>query len=125
MGAKPVEPLRGTGALPTFFRVSAGAGWALAGDAGHHKDPLVARGIADAFRDAELIATAVARGWDGDLDEALGAYPGQRDAIARPLSAGNLVVAGGLASVPLDGLARALRAMADLEATLDPPRDGP
>lgn len=32
------EPLRGTAALPTFFRVSSGPGWALAGDAGHHKD---------------------------------------------------------------------------------------
>ena len=30
-----------------------GRGWALAGDADHHKDPIIARGIADAFRDLE------------------------------------------------------------------------
>jgi flavin-dependent dehydrogenase len=33
------EPLRGTAALPTFFRTSSGPGWALAGDAGHHRTP--------------------------------------------------------------------------------------
>jgi flavin-dependent dehydrogenase len=38
------EPLRGTAALPTFFRTASGPGWALVGDAGHHKDPLIARG---------------------------------------------------------------------------------
>jgi hypothetical protein len=38
------EPLRGTAALPTFFRTASGPGWALVGDVGHHKDPLIARG---------------------------------------------------------------------------------
>jgi flavin-dependent dehydrogenase len=61
------EQLRGTAALPTFFRTSSGPGWALVGDAGHHKDPLIARGIADAFRDADLVASAVSEGWRGDL----------------------------------------------------------
>ena len=51
------ERLRETAALPTFFRISSGPGWALAGDAGHHKDPVIARGIADAFRDVDLAAS--------------------------------------------------------------------
>ena len=35
--------------LLTYFRQAAGAGWALVGDAAHHKDPLAAHGIADAL----------------------------------------------------------------------------
>jgi 2-polyprenyl-6-methoxyphenol hydroxylase-like FAD-dependent oxidoreductase len=120
-GATPAEPVRGTGDLPTFFRVSAGPGWALAGDAGHHKDPLIARGIADAFRDAELITAAITGGWDGNLDQALAAYPAQRDASARPLSAANDSVASGLGSVPLGPLAEALGGLENLEGALDPP----
>jgi 2-polyprenyl-6-methoxyphenol hydroxylase-like FAD-dependent oxidoreductase len=87
------ERLRGISDLPSFFRVSAGPGWVLAGDAGHHKDPVIARGIADAFRDAELIAEAAVAGWDGGLDDALSAYPARRDQDAAPLAAANLDVA--------------------------------
>lgn len=118
--AAPVEPVRGTGALPTFFRVSAGRGWALAGDAGHHKDPLIARGIPDAFRDAELITAAVTAGWDGDLDQALAGYTARRDARARPLSAANDSVASGIGSVPLGPLAEALAELEKLENAVDP-----
>ena len=64
---------------PPFFRVSAGPGWALAGDARHHKAPFIARGATDAFRGAELIADAVTSGWDGDLDQTMTAYPAERD----------------------------------------------
>ncbi len=87
------EQLRGTAALPTFFRISSGPGWALAGDAGHHKDPVIARGIADAFRDADLVASAVVDGWHGDLEAALAEYGHQRDQCAIPLSDANLSVA--------------------------------
>jgi 2-polyprenyl-6-methoxyphenol hydroxylase-like FAD-dependent oxidoreductase len=120
-GAALAEPVRGTGDLPTFFRVSAGPGWALVGDAGHHKDPLIARGISDAFRDAELITAAVTSGWDGDLDQALADYTAQRDACARPLSAANDSVASGIGSVPLGPLAEALAGLESLEGVLDPP----
>jgi 2-polyprenyl-6-methoxyphenol hydroxylase-like FAD-dependent oxidoreductase len=120
-GAAPVEPVRGTGDLPTFFRVSAGPGWALVGDAGHHKDPLIARGMADAFWDAELITAAVTAGWDGDLDQALAGYTAQRDASARPLSAANDSVASGIGSVPLGALAEALGGLEKLEGAIDPP----
>jgi flavin-dependent dehydrogenase len=121
-GAAPVEPLRGTGDLPTYIRESAGPGWALAGDAGHHKDPLTARGISDAFRDAELITAAVTGGWDGDLDEALAAYPAQRDACARPLSAALDAATSGLGSLPLATLTEAIATAYKVEEALDPPR---
>ncbi len=113
------ERLRGTAALPTFFRMSSGPGWALVGDAGHHKDPVVARGIADAFRDADLAASAVAGGWHGDLEAALAEYGRQRDQCAIPLSDANLGIAR------LDMAAGALGAawfqMSALEQALDDP----
>jgi 2-polyprenyl-6-methoxyphenol hydroxylase-like FAD-dependent oxidoreductase len=87
------EPLRGTAALPTFFRTASGPGWALIGDAGHHKDPLIAQGITDAFRDADLVAAAVSAGWPGDLDAALAEYGRVRDQRSIPLSDANLGVA--------------------------------
>lgn len=92
-GAKVTEHIRGIGDLPTFFRRSAGPGWALIGDAGHHKDPLIARGIADAFRDAAVLADTVTRHWDSGLDEAVAAYERRRDRDARPLAEANLTIA--------------------------------
>jgi 2-polyprenyl-6-methoxyphenol hydroxylase-like FAD-dependent oxidoreductase len=52
------ERFVGTG-VPNFFRKPFGAGWALVGDAGYNKDFITAQGIHDAFRDAELCATAL------------------------------------------------------------------
>jgi flavin-dependent dehydrogenase len=60
-----VERFAGAADLPNFFRVPGGPGWALVGDAGHHKDPFLALGIADAFRDAALLADAVDTGLAG------------------------------------------------------------
>jgi 2-polyprenyl-6-methoxyphenol hydroxylase-like FAD-dependent oxidoreductase len=76
----------GTADLPNFFRTPWGPGWALVGDAGYHKDPYLAQGIADAFRDAELLADAVDRGLSGetDLDAALAGYEAERNAAAMP-----------------------------------------
>jgi 2-polyprenyl-6-methoxyphenol hydroxylase-like FAD-dependent oxidoreductase len=113
----PVERLHGTSELPTFFRTSAGPGWALIGDAGHHKDPVIARGIADAFRDADVLSAAILAGWDTDLDAAVAGYPGQRDMCSRPLSDANLDLAH------LDGSAESLGerwiTMAQLERRVD------
>jgi flavin-dependent dehydrogenase len=71
--------------VPGFFRRSWGPGWALVGDAGYYKDPVTGHGITDAFRDAELLADALASGLGGDrpLAEALAGYQEQRDSIAR------------------------------------------
>jgi len=72
--------------LPSYIRHAGRADWALVGDAVHYKDPLAARGIADAFLGAELLAHHVLTGWDGDLGEALTAYDHDiRSAFAQPL----------------------------------------
>lgn len=59
-----------------------GPGWVLAGDAGHHKDPVSAQGISDAFADAGVLADALDAGLSGaaGLDEALAGYAATRDA---------------------------------------------
>ena len=84
--AKREEKLYGT-AVSGFFRKPYGPGWALVGDAGYNKDYLTAQGISDAFRDAELCASAVAD-WLGsrrDFDEAMRAYQETRDQDAMPI----------------------------------------
>jgi flavin-dependent dehydrogenase len=67
--------------LPNFLRKPYGPGWALVGDAGAHKDPFLALGMCDGFRDADLLAAALDRHFaDGTpLDEALAGYEGQRN----------------------------------------------
>ena len=50
------ERFYGCSDLPNFYRKPYGNGWALVGDAGVHKDPFLALGICDAFRDAEFLA---------------------------------------------------------------------
>ena len=57
-GAKREAPFAGA-PVANFFRKPYGPGWALVGDAGYNKDPITAQGITDAFRDAELCATAL------------------------------------------------------------------
>lgn len=91
-GGERVEKFYGTADLPNFFRKPFGNGWALVGDAGHHKDPFMALGIADALRDAELIAQAIEEGLNGirPFDEALAIYEQQRNAAAGPLYYENL-----------------------------------
>jgi len=78
---------RGTPDLPSYFRQPYGAGWALVGDAGLLLDPITGQGIGHAFRDAELLADAVADGLGGirPLDDALGRYHRARDRATRPM----------------------------------------
>jgi flavin-dependent dehydrogenase len=81
--ATRVEPFTG-GAVPGFFRVPFGPGWALVGDAGYTKDPITAQGICDAFRDAEACATAIHRSLTGEESyaAAMAGYQRARDAAA-------------------------------------------
>jgi flavin-dependent dehydrogenase len=58
-GHKRIERLRGTGDQQNYFRQATGPGWALIGDAGHHKDSITARGISDAFHQAESLVRHV------------------------------------------------------------------
>jgi 2-polyprenyl-6-methoxyphenol hydroxylase-like FAD-dependent oxidoreductase len=74
----------GTAELPNFFRKPYGLGWALVGDAGYYKDPNLAQGISDAFRDAEGLANAIDNGFSGRqaLEDALADYERQRNESA-------------------------------------------
>jgi 2-polyprenyl-6-methoxyphenol hydroxylase-like FAD-dependent oxidoreductase len=85
--AEPATPWRGAGDLANFYRTPFGTGWALVGDAGHHKDPITARGIADALRHAALLTAALDRTRRGEADwpTALGEYQAARDTQSRPL----------------------------------------
>jgi flavin-dependent dehydrogenase len=56
---RPLGEVRGVFKPRYFFRASAGPGWALIGDAGHHKEFVVGLGISDALRDARGLAGAV------------------------------------------------------------------
>jgi flavin-dependent dehydrogenase len=77
----------GTADLPNLYRRPFGPGWALAGDAGHHQDPCTAQGITDAFRDSQLLAEAILKGFDqgADLDGELAKYEAARNQATRPL----------------------------------------
>jgi flavin-dependent dehydrogenase len=83
--AKREAPFRGA-AVPNYFRKPFGPGWALVGDAGYNKDPVTAWGISDAFRDAELCATALDDWLRGTrlFDEAMADYQNTRDEDSKP-----------------------------------------
>jgi flavin-dependent dehydrogenase len=85
-GGRRADRFRGTGRLPNFYRRPHGDGWALVGDAGYHKDPILAVGIGDAFRDAELLATAVDNGLTrhADMARALAEYERRRNELSAP-----------------------------------------
>lgn len=76
--ATPIGPMRSFPGVVGQFRKAHGPGWALVGDAGYFKDPYAAHGITDAFRDAELLTSAVL---SGDFD----AYETMRNELSRPL----------------------------------------
>ena len=72
---EPLDHVRGLLKTRYFFRAAAGAGWALAGDAGHHKEFVIGLGISDALRDARELAQAIVK----DSDAALRRYWRKRD----------------------------------------------
>jgi len=80
-GATNFTKLRSTGDNPSFFRRSSGPGWALAGDAGHFKDPIIGQGMRDAMRFGRLWGEAAAPVIDDPraLDAALRAVEERRD----------------------------------------------
>lgn len=85
--ARQEERFLGVVDLPHYYRKPFGPGWALVGDAGCHKDPILALGISDAFRDVELLVEALDKALSGLLsfDEALAGYERRRNEISRPL----------------------------------------
>jgi flavin-dependent dehydrogenase len=64
-GCERVTKIRSAVDTTSYFRRSAGPGWALPGDAGHFKDPVTAQGIRDALRFGRRLGEAAA----GALDE--------------------------------------------------------
>jgi flavin-dependent dehydrogenase len=99
----------GAADLPNFYRKPHGAGWALVGDAGYHKDPYLALGVSDAFRDAELLADSLHAGFSGQvpLDTALASYEQRRNSASKDEYTLNLNLA---ANKPLPDDLRRLRA---------------
>jgi 2-polyprenyl-6-methoxyphenol hydroxylase-like FAD-dependent oxidoreductase len=80
-GAKREAKWAGT-AVPNYFRMPYGDGWALVGDAGYNRDFITAQGMQDAFRDAELLTTALDASFTGSqkFNEAMEDYRRVRDA---------------------------------------------
>jgi len=56
---RQVQAFKGTNKLPNHYRRAWGRGWALAGDAAYHRDPITGMGIGDAFLGARLLAEAL------------------------------------------------------------------
>lgn len=66
-GSAPDGRVRGTLKERYFFRRAAGNGWALVGDAGHHKEFVIGDGITEALLQARSLASAIAQGTDAAL----------------------------------------------------------
>ena len=79
--ARRTSPVQGMLRQPNQVRRAFGPGWALVGDAGYYRDAVTAYGMSDAFRDAELLATAIDRALRDAAEEAtaLAGYQQQRD----------------------------------------------
>nr|WSW43254.1 NAD(P)/FAD-dependent oxidoreductase [Streptomyces sp. NBC_01001] len=58
-GLERGDKFYGSGDQQNFFRQASGNGWALVGDAAHHKDSITAKGITDAFLQAEALTEAI------------------------------------------------------------------
>ncbi len=85
-GAKRETRVVGT-PVAGYFRKPYGPGWALVGDAGYNKDYITAQGIADAFRDAELVDAALDAALSDarPFDDAMEQYRANRDRAVLPM----------------------------------------
>ena len=80
-GATRADRFRGTSRLPNFYRRPYGDGWALVGDAGYHKDPILALGISRRVPRRRAARRAI----DGlrAPSEALAGYERRRNELSR------------------------------------------
>ncbi|KPI14791.1 monooxygenase FAD-binding protein [Actinobacteria bacterium OV450] len=94
-GGTQLERLYGTGDQQNFFRRAHGPGWVLIGDAAHHKDSITARGITDAFAQAQLLVGCLGESIQDrlELNTALHRFGECRDALLDPVYQGTIVVA--------------------------------
>jgi flavin-dependent dehydrogenase len=75
--------LIGTGSQLNFFRRAFGDGWVLVGDAGHHLDSITARGITNAFVQADALSAELSGADMADRQQirsALSRFVARRDA---------------------------------------------
>jgi 2-polyprenyl-6-methoxyphenol hydroxylase-like FAD-dependent oxidoreductase len=83
-GATDMAKVRSTAETTSYFRASSGTGWALAGDAGHFKDPVIGSGQRDALRFGrrlgEIVSPLLAENApDATIDAALRDWERERD----------------------------------------------
>ncbi len=80
-GGAPRTKLRKAADPFSYFRRSSGPGWALVGDAGHFKDPVLAQGVRDAVYYGRRLGMAAAAALDDPvwLDRALYDWELRRD----------------------------------------------
>jgi len=90
------SPVAGMLRTPNYVRRAHGPGWALVGDAGYHRDAVTGHGLSDAYRDAELLATALHQALRGDVDPdtALARYERRRDRALREVFDLTVALAG-------------------------------
>jgi flavin-dependent dehydrogenase len=122
-GARRVGKLLGIVRWESFFRESAGPGWALVGDAGQFKDPTPGQGMTDAFRQAAAIAPAITAAIghsNSELDGAVAAWARWRDhdAFEHHWLACDLGAAGRSPAV-LPAMMRRLERRGELEGVTD------
>jgi flavin-dependent dehydrogenase len=86
-GGRREERFAGTGFMPNFLRKPYGAGWALVGDAGYHKDPITAQGITNSFSHAEILAETLDQVFSGGrkMEPALADYERRRNQEVLPM----------------------------------------
>ena len=84
--ADSLTKVRSTGDTPAFFRASSGPGWALAGDAGHFKDPVTGQGMRDAMWMGRTLAESVIPHLDdpAGVDQATRQWEADRDRHCLP-----------------------------------------
>lgn len=85
--ARRVSKLAGIRQMGNLFRQPHGPGWALVGDAYHHKDSIDAQGIYDALLGARRLSEALVAWHTGEQtwDEALARYAAAIEADMRPM----------------------------------------
>lgn len=105
--------------VPNYYRKPYGPGWALVGDAGHNVDFITGFGMTDAFRDAELCATALDHAFTGQrsFDEAMSGYQTARDQDSMPIH--DLTTELATLEPPPPDLQQLLAAAARSQATMD------
>lgn len=93
--AERAEEWRGASRMPNYYRKPFGPGWALVGDSGYLKDPVLGQGINDAFRDADTLSEGLDRVFRGEgaFEAEMASYQQQRDAASAMMFAFNYEIA--------------------------------